>query len=82
MDGFEIATIILAIMVPIAAFLGFFITKKLIEKQLRDNPPITEEQIRSMFLQMGRKPSEKQIKSVMNSMRNPQAKKATAKKKK
>ncbi len=82
MDGFEIATIILAIMVPIAAFLGFFITKKLIEKQLRDNPPITEEQIRSMFLQMGRKPSEKQIKSVMNSMRNPQAKKTATKKKK
>ncbi len=48
--------------------LGFLITKKMFEKQLRENPPINEKMIRAMFLQMGRKPSEAQIKSVMRSM--------------
>ncbi|CAM9139455.1 MAG: YneF family protein [Mycoplasmatales bacterium] len=48
--------------------IGFFVTKKMFEKQLRENPPINEKMIRAMFLQMGRKPSEAQIKSVMRSM--------------
>ncbi len=47
---------------------GFFVTKKMFEKQLKENPPINEKMIRAMFLQMGRKPSEAQIKSVMRSM--------------
>ncbi len=80
MDGWQITAIIFIILTPIAGFLGFYITKKLIEKQLRDNPPITEEQIRSMFISMGRKPSEKQIKAVMNSMKNPPQKKKNKKK--
>ena len=49
--------------------LGFWFTKKMFEKQLRENPPINEKMIRAMFLQMGRKPSEAQIKSVMRSMK-------------
>ncbi|WP_342252389.1 YneF family protein [Spiroplasma endosymbiont of Amphibalanus improvisus] len=48
---------------------GFFITKKIVKKQLRDNPPINENQIRAMYRQMGRKPSEADIKRVMNSMK-------------
>ena len=36
--------------------------------QLKNNPPINEKMIRAMFMQMGRKPSESQIKQVMNSM--------------
>jgi len=50
--------------------LGFFFTKRMFEKQLRENPPVSEKMIRAMFLQMGRKPSEAQIKSVMRSMQN------------
>ncbi|MDI4567846.1 MAG: YneF family protein [Mycoplasma sp.] len=50
--------------------LGFFITKKFFEKQLRENPPITEKQIRALYMQMGRKPSEAQIKSTMRAMKN------------
>ena len=50
---------------------GFFITKKYYDKQLKENPPITEEQIRIMFTQMGRKPTEKQIRQIMYSMKNP-----------
>ena len=52
------------------AFLGFFFTRKMFEKQLRENPPVSEKMIRAMFLQMGRKPSEAQIKQVMRSMKN------------
>lgn len=52
------------------AVVAFFLTKKMFEKQLRENPPVNEKMIRAMFLQMGRKPSEAQIKSVMRSMKN------------
>ena len=47
---------------------SYFLTRKYFEKQLRENPPVTEKMIRAMFLQMGRKPSEAQIKQVMKSM--------------
>jgi uncharacterized protein YneF (UPF0154 family) len=53
-----------------AAAITFWLTKKLFEKQLRENPPINEKMIRAMFLQMGRKPSEAQIKAVMRSMKS------------
>lgn len=46
----------------------FFITRKMFQKQLRENPPINEKMIRAMFLSMGRKPSEMEIKRVMRSM--------------
>ena len=52
------------------AILAFFLTKRMFEKQIKENPPITEKMIRAMFLQMGRKPSEAQIKAVMRSMQN------------
>lgn len=48
--------------------LGFYFTKKKFEKELKENPPINEKMIRAMFLQMGRKPSEAQIKQIMRSM--------------
>ena len=54
----------------VGAVLSFFLTKKMFEKQLRENPPVNEKMIRAMFLQMGRKPSEAQIKSVMRSMKS------------
>ncbi len=52
-----------------AAGFTFWLTKRMFEKQLRENPPINEKMIRAMFLQMGRKPSESQIKSIMRSMK-------------
>lgn len=71
MSGLEISlVIVVSVGIPLAGLIGFYITKKLIEKQLRENPPISESQIRAMFLSMGRKPSESQIKSVMHSMKN------------
>lgn len=47
---------------------GFFLARKKFEKELRENPPINEKMIRAMFMQMGRKPSEAQIKSIMKSV--------------
>lgn len=61
--GLAIAGLIIGI------FIGFFIAQKMFKKQLRDNPPITREQIRAMYMQMGRKPTEAQINQVMNSMK-------------
>ena len=47
---------------------GFFIARWYFAKQLKKHPPVNEKMIRAMFLSMGRKPSEAQIKQVMNSM--------------
>ena len=46
----------------------FFWTKRKFEKELKENPPINEKMIRAMFLQMGRKPSEAQIRQIMKSV--------------
>ncbi|UUD38138.1 YneF family protein [Mycoplasmoides fastidiosum] len=46
--------------------IGWYLAMRVFKKQLRENPPITEKQIRQMYMQMGRKPSEKQIKQIMN----------------
>ena len=52
----------------IGAIVTFFLTRKCFENQLKENPPINEKMVRAMFMQMGRKPSEAQIRSVMKSM--------------
>ena len=49
---------------------GYFIARYVFKRQLEKNPPINEKMIRAMFLQMGRKPSESQIKAIMNNMNN------------
>ena len=41
----------------------------MVSKQMEENPPITEDQIRSMYAQMGRKPSEQQIRQIMNNFK-------------
>ncbi len=52
----------------IGAAITFYFTKKNFEKQIKENPPINEKMIRAMFLQMGRKPSEAQIRQIMKSV--------------
>lgn len=52
----------------IGAVLGFYFTKRKFEKELKETPPINEKMIRAMFLQMGRKPSEAQIRQIMKSV--------------
>lgn len=48
--------------------IGFFVIRSVFTKQLEKNPPINRDMIRAMFMQMGRKPSEKDITRVMNSI--------------
>ena len=47
---------------------GFLIAKKMMEKYLKNNPPINEKMIEVMMSSMGRKPSQKQVKQVMQQM--------------
>ena len=42
---------------------GFLVARNLIKKEIEKNPPINENMIRAMFMQMGRKPSEAQIRT-------------------
>ena len=48
---------------------GFFGARYVFKKQLEKNPPINEKMIRVMFKQMGRTPSEKQVREIMKSMK-------------
>ena len=61
--GISVATLL------IGAVLGFYISQKYFKKQLEDNPPITRDQIKAMYRQMGRTPSESQINSIMETMK-------------
>ena len=56
----------------IGLIIGFFASRWFFKRQLQKNPPINENMIRAMFMQMGRKPSEAQIRAVMNSMKKNQ----------
>lgn len=52
----------------VGAIIGFYLSQKYFKKYLRENPPVNENMIRAMMMQMGRKPSEKQVRQVMQSM--------------
>ena len=47
---------------------GFLISKKMVQKQLKDNPPINEEMIKTLMRGMGRNPSQKQVNQLMKQM--------------
>ena len=59
-------------MLIVGAIIGFFLSRWFFKRQLQKNPPINENMIRAMFMQMGRKPSESQIRAVMNQMKKNQ----------
>lgn len=74
--------IVIALVALVAGtVLGVFMTRSAVKKQLEENPPLSEDMIRMMMMQMGRKPSEAQIRQMMNNLRS-QAKKANQKDKK
>ena len=52
----------------IGAVIGFFVARKVMEKYLKKNPPINEDMIKALMMQMGRKPNQKQINQMMKSM--------------
>ena len=62
--GLAIGTLVVGLVV------GFFAARYVFKKQIEKNPPITEKMVRVMLTQMGRKPSEKQVREIMRSMNN------------
>ncbi|MEI5906732.1 YneF family protein [Bacillus spongiae] len=48
--------------------IGFFIARRYMMSYLKKNPPINEQMLRMMMMQMGQKPSQKKINQMMNAM--------------
>ncbi len=68
--------VIIAILALIAGVaLGFFIARKYMMNYLKKNPPINEQMLRTLMMQMGQKPSQKKINQMMRSMNNQMDKK-------
>ncbi len=62
--------ILIIIVVAIAsAVAGFFGARKYMQNYLKDNPPINEDQLRAMMLQMGQKPSQRKLHQMMTAMK-------------
>lgn len=58
----------LALLAGIA--LGFFIARKYMMNYLKKNPPINEQMLKVMMMQMGMKPSQKKINQMLKAMNN------------
>jgi len=52
----------------VGAIAGFLIAKHIMKKQLKENPPINEQMIKTMMSGMGRTPSQKQVNQMMKQM--------------
>ena len=52
----------------IGAVLGFFGARFFMKSYLKKNPPINEDMIKALMMQMGRKPNQKQINQMMIAM--------------
>ena len=52
----------------LGAVIGFLVARKLMKKELKKNPPINEQRIKTMMSQMGRTPSQKQVNQMMKQM--------------
>ena len=74
MEGLSVGAfvgIVIGVLI-IGLIIGFFASRWFFKRQLQKNPPINENMIRAMFMQMGRKPSEAQVRAVMNSTKKNQ----------
>lgn len=52
----------------IGLVIGFFVARTFMQKYLKKNPPINEDMIKGLMMQMGRKPNQKQINQMMKNM--------------
>ena len=62
----DILYVVIGLIVGLIA--GFLISKKVVQKQLKENPPISEEMIKTLMRGMGRQPSQKQVNQLMKQM--------------
>lgn len=63
---------LLALLAGVA--IGFFVARKYMENYLKKNPPINEQMLKVMMMQMGQKPSQKKINQMMSQMNKLQKK--------
>ncbi|MFS0643407.1 YneF family protein [Siminovitchia sp. 179-K 8D1 HS] len=62
-----VLTGVLALLAGVA--LGFFIARKYMMDYLKKNPPINEQMLKMMMMQMGMKPSQKKVNQMMSMMK-------------
>ncbi|EKU94264.1 Uncharacterised protein family (UPF0154) [Alloiococcus otitis] len=63
--------IILIILALIGGLIGgFFLARKYMMDYFEKNPPIDEDMLRLMMLQMGQKPSERKIRQMMTQIKS------------
>lgn len=79
--GYKLSTsawiFIVILGVLLGAVGGFFLARRYMMNYFAENPPISEDMLRNMMMQMGQKPSERKVKQIMASMKgqNKKAKK-------
>ena len=52
----------------VGVIIGFLLAKKIMTKELKKNPPINEEMIKTLMSGMGRTPTQKQVNQMMKQM--------------
>lgn len=62
----DILMVVIGLIVGI--IIGVVVARYFIKKYMKDNPPINEDMIKALMMQMGRKPNQKQINQMMKSM--------------
>lgn len=63
-----LAIVLMVVTLLLGGVIGFFISRRWFKKYLEKNPPVNERMIREMMRQMGRTPSEKQVRQILSSM--------------
>ena len=62
----DILLIVIGLLIGVV--IGFFVSRFVMKKYLKKNPPINEDMIKALMMQMGRKPNQKQINQMMKAM--------------
>lgn len=60
--------LVLLVGLIIGLVIGFLGARAFMKKYLKKNPPINEDMIKTLMMQMGRKPNQKQINQMMKAM--------------
>lgn len=63
---FDILKVLFGLIV--GGVIGFFVARNYMQKYFKKNPPINEKMIETLMSGMGRKPSQKQVKQLMQQM--------------
>ena len=64
--GHDILMVVIGLIIGLV--IGFFAARHFMQKFLKKNPPINEEMFKTLMMQMGRKPNQKQINQMMKAM--------------